>query len=290
MTARARELLAVPVRAARRAGLVWGSSLAALIVLTVAFYPAFRDQPELSNLIAGMPSALVDAFGLADFGTPAGFLRGNLYAVLVPLMLALAGVLLMNGQTAADEDSGRMEPYLAQPVTRVAVFLGRGAGVLIWVLAIGGFMLAAQLACDVLFGIDIGTDRVVATVVLCVLLGAWHAGVAALIAGWSGRPGLVRGGRPVPAGPGPEAVAARVAVGLGAGRRPADRDHRRLAVSRAGRAGGPVHRGRRVALRAAGRQRGVGRAMRSRVHTQRSRSPCHYVTIYAWMQISRESG
>jgi hypothetical protein len=39
------ELLAVPVRAARRAGLVWGLSLAALIVLTVAFYPAFRDQP-----------------------------------------------------------------------------------------------------------------------------------------------------------------------------------------------------------------------------------------------------
>jgi ABC-2 type transport system permease protein len=193
MTARAWELLAVPVRAARRAGLVWGLSLAALIVLTVAFYPAFRDQPELSNLIAGMPSALVDAFGLADFGTPAGFLRGNLYAVLVPLMLALAGVLLMNGQTAADEDSGRMEPYLAQPVTRAAVFGGRGAGVLTWLLAVGALMLAAQLACDVLFGIDIGVGRVTATVVLCVLLGAWHAGVAALIAGWTGRPGLVLG-------------------------------------------------------------------------------------------------
>jgi len=109
MNARAWELLAAPVRAARRAGLVWGVSLAALIVLTVAFYPAFRDQPELSNLVAGMPSALVDAFGLADFGTPAGFLRGNLYAVLVPLMLALAGVLLMNGQTAADEDTGRID-------------------------------------------------------------------------------------------------------------------------------------------------------------------------------------
>src|SRR6478752_1276285 len=160
MNARAWELLAVPMRAARRAGLVWGLSLAALIVLTVAFYPAFRDQPELSSLIAGMPSALVDAFGLADFGTPAGFLRGNLYAVLVPLMLALAGVLLMNGQTAADEDSGRMEPYLAQPVTRVAVFGGRGAGVLTWLLAVGALMLAAQLACDVLFGIDIGIGRV----------------------------------------------------------------------------------------------------------------------------------
>ena len=124
MTARAWELLAVPLRAARRAGLVWGLSLAALIVLTVAFYPAFRDEPELNNLIEGMPDALIDAFGLADFGTPAGFLRGNLYAVLVPLMLAVAGVLLMNGQTASDEDSGRMEAYLAQPVTRQAIFIG----------------------------------------------------------------------------------------------------------------------------------------------------------------------
>ena len=77
MTGRAWELLAVPLRAARRSGLVWGFSLAALIALTVAFYPAFRDEPELSGIIEGMPDALIDAFGLADFGTPAGFLRGN---------------------------------------------------------------------------------------------------------------------------------------------------------------------------------------------------------------------
>lgn len=193
MSVRARELLAVPLRAARRAGLVWGLSLAVLVVLTVAFYPAFRDEPGLSELVAGMPEPLVQAFGLADFATPAGFLRGNLYAVLVPLMLAVAGVLLMNGQTATDEDSGRMEPYLAQPVTRAAVFLGRVGAVLVWVLVIGLLMLAAQLASNALFGLEIGTDRVVATVVLCVLLGVLHAGVAALVAGWTGRPGLVLG-------------------------------------------------------------------------------------------------
>jgi ABC-2 type transport system permease protein len=95
---RAWELVAVALRGARRSAIVWGLSLAALILVTVAFYPAFRDEPELSNIIEGMPDALIDAFGLADFGTPAGFLRGNLYAVLVPLLLAVAGVLLMNGQ------------------------------------------------------------------------------------------------------------------------------------------------------------------------------------------------
>ena len=191
MSGRTWELLAVPLRAARRSGLVWGLSLAALIALTVAFYPAFRDEPELSSIIEGMPDALIDAFGLSDFGTPAGFLRGNLYAVLVPLLMAVAGVLLMNGQTASDEDSGRMEAYLAQPVTRQGIFIGRAAGVGLWLIFIGVVMAVVQVISDEIFGMDIGADSVVTTVILCVLLGAFHAGVAALVAGLTGRPGLV---------------------------------------------------------------------------------------------------
>ncbi len=187
------ELVAVPLRAARRASVVWALSLAALILVTVAFWPEFRDTPALSNIIAGMPQPLVEAFGLADFGTPAGFLRGNLYAVLVPLMLAIAGVLLMNGQTASDEDAGRMEAYLTQPVTRAAVFLGRAVAVGLWLVVIGLVMLGAQLLADQVFGLQIGLELIVPTVVLVVLLGAFHAGVAALIAGWTGRPGLVLG-------------------------------------------------------------------------------------------------
>jgi ABC-2 type transport system permease protein len=193
MSGRTWELVAVALRAARRAGLIWALSIAALIVLTVAFYPSFRDSAAMDEIMAEIPEPLVDAFGLADFGTPAGFLRGNLYAVLAPLLLAVAGVLLMNGQTAADEDAGRMEQYLAQPVSRPAVFLGRVGGVAAWLVVIGLLMLAAQLISDALFGLEIETDRIVATVVLCLLLGLLHAGVAALVAGWTGRPGLVLG-------------------------------------------------------------------------------------------------
>lgn len=191
MSRRVWELVAVPLRAARRAGLVWGGSLAILIALTVAFYPAFRDEPALADIVSGMPEALVDAFGLADFGTPEGFLRGNLYAVLVPMLLAVAGVLLMNGQTASDEDAGRMEPYLTQPVTRASVFLGRAIGVLTWLVVIGAILLGAQWASDVVFNVDIDNGRIAATTGVCVLLGAFHAGVAAAIAGWTGRPGIV---------------------------------------------------------------------------------------------------
>lgn len=190
---RAWELVAVALRAARRAGLVWGISLVILVALTIAFYPSFRDSAGLEDLMGDIPQPLIDAFGLADFGSPAGFLRGNLYAVLVPLLLAVAGVLLMNGQTATDEDSGRMEPYLAQPVTRASLFLGRVTAVMVWLLVIGALVLATQLVTDELVGLEIATDRIVPTVVLCVLLGVLHAAVAALVAGWTGRPGLVLG-------------------------------------------------------------------------------------------------
>jgi ABC-2 type transport system permease protein len=193
MSRRTVELLAIPLRAARRAGIVWAISLAVLIGLTVAFWPSFRDQPELSDIVEGMPEPLIEAFGLADFNSPEGFLRGNLYAVLVPLLLAVAGVLLMNGQTASEEDSGRMEPYLAQPVTRGGVFIGRAIGVAFWLAVIGAVMLAAQLASNAVFDLEIGTDRMLATVALCVLLGAFHGGLAALVAGVTGRPGLVLG-------------------------------------------------------------------------------------------------
>jgi ABC-2 type transport system permease protein len=191
--ARTLELVAVPLRALRRAGLVWALSLAALIVLTVAFWPAFREEAALSDIIEGLPQPLVDAFGLADFGSPAGFLRGNLYAVIVPLLVAVAGVLLANGQTAGEEDSGRMELYLVQPVSRAAIFITRVAGALIWVALISTVMLLAQLASDAAFDLQIGTDRLLETVVLCGLLGFLHAGLAAFVAGLTARPGLVLG-------------------------------------------------------------------------------------------------
>jgi ABC-2 type transport system permease protein len=191
MIRRGVELLAIPLRAVRRAGLIWSLSLAALVALTVAFWPSFQDQAAIDDLLETLPEPLVEAFGLADIGSPAGFLDANLYAVLVPLLLAVAGVILMNGQTAGEEDSGRMEVYLAQPVSRPSAFLGRAAAVLLWMTIIGAVTLAVQLVANAVVDLEIGADRVVATLVLCVLLGMLHAGLAAFVAGLTARPGLV---------------------------------------------------------------------------------------------------
>jgi len=187
------ELLTVPLRALRRSGTVWALSMASLIALTVAFWPAFEAEADLAKIIDALPKELIDAFGLADFGSPAGFLRGNLYAVIVPLLVAVAAVMFTNGQTAGEEDAGRMELYLAQPVSRQAVFIGRVSASFLWLVVVAAVMLAAQLASDAIFGLKIGTDRLVETTALCLLLGAWYGGLVALVAGWAARPGLATG-------------------------------------------------------------------------------------------------
>ena len=77
----------------------------------------------------------------------------------------------MNGRTAVAEDSGTMEPYLAQPVTRAAVVLDRPAGLLAWFWS-SAWSCSPPTWPAMRCSLDIGTGRVAAPVVLCVLPGA----------------------------------------------------------------------------------------------------------------------
>jgi ABC-2 type transport system permease protein len=185
------ELVAGPFRTSWRAGLGWSVAFIFMIVGTVAFWPAFKGSNGLTEALSKLPPAFLEAFGLEDFGSAAGYLKGGLYEVVIPLMFAAAGVLFASSATAAEEDAGRLELWLAEPVTRSAVFAGRAVAVLGWLTVLALVVLVSQLVSDAVFGLEIADARVVATVWLCALLGALYAGVAIAVAGLVGRPGPV---------------------------------------------------------------------------------------------------
>jgi len=191
MSGRRLQLVAGPFGAAWRAGLAWSVVFALMIVGTVAFWPAFRDSTDLGDMLSEIPPALLEALGMEDLLSPAGYLRGGLYDVVVPLMFAAAGVMFANGASAGEEDAGRLELWLAQPVTRQAVFGGRVVAVLGWLAVLAVVVLASQLVSNAAFGLEIAGARVVETVALCALLGALYAGLAFAVAGITGRPGPV---------------------------------------------------------------------------------------------------
>ena len=185
------ELVTGPFRSSWRAGVGWAIALVLLVVSTVAFWPAFKGSTALDQAFQTLPQGILKAFGLQDFTSPAGYLRGGLYEIIVPLMFAAAGVMFANSATAAEEDAGRLELVLAQPVTRRAFLFARWLAVLGWLVVLAIVVLASQLASDAAFDLEIGRARIVSTIVLCALLGGFYASLAIALAGVLARPGLV---------------------------------------------------------------------------------------------------
>ena len=187
------ELVAIPARSLRRAMIWWALGIAALVAMTMSVWPAFEGSSGISQAMDQLPAGVVQAFGLQDFGTPAGFLRANLYDFFVPLLVAVAAVMFVNGQTAGEESAGRLELYFAQPVSRRVQFAGRAVAAGLALVALVAVLLAVQVASDAAVGLRIDGAYVVATIVLTGLLAALHGGLALALAGWRARPSLVLG-------------------------------------------------------------------------------------------------
>jgi ABC-2 type transport system permease protein len=187
------ELVLGPARSIRRATIIWTVALAVLVAATVSVWPAFKSGSGVSRAIDQLPQGVVQAFGLEGFGTPAGFLRGNLYAFFVPLLLVGMAIYFAGSLTAGEEDAGRLELVLTQPVARRAVFAGRAAAALIGLVVVAVVTALVQYGSDAQVNLSIGTARLGATLALTGLLALFHGCLALAVAGLRSRPSLVLG-------------------------------------------------------------------------------------------------
>ncbi len=181
--------------AQRRSGLIWSGALLALTLSVLALWPSMSDTGSLDSLIEGLSPELIAAFGLADFGTPVGFLTGNLYALVLPLALSALGILHITRLTAADEDAGRLELLFALPVGRVSVYLSRFAAVALVLAAVSAVVGLAVGLGAVAFDMELDTSGVAGITVGLFLLALFHAGLAMALAGCGLRgPTVLAGG------------------------------------------------------------------------------------------------
>jgi ABC-2 type transport system permease protein len=188
MNARGLELVFGPTRAIVRSGLIWTASISAIVFVTIAVWPAFKGNTSIDAAMNNLPSGVVEAFGLAGFGTPAGFLRANLYDFFIPLLMACAAVGFANGLTSSEEDGGRLEIVLTQPVRRQAIFLGRILAAIAWILVITVVVTVVQFGSDALFDLQIGADRLLAMLALCGLFAVFSACLTFAVSGLEGKP------------------------------------------------------------------------------------------------------
>jgi ABC-2 type transport system permease protein len=178
----------------RTRGLVgWSLGMVAIVVLTVAFYPAVKDQGEiLDQMINAMPDALKAAVGYdaaVPLTSPAGYLNARLFAILAPVLAVIFAIGLGAQAVGGLEEAGQLEPLLANPVTRVRVALERYAAgvallaVLIAVLAASTVGLSAPFGA--LDGVSLGGLAGACAAAGCLAL--LHGSVAFAVGAATGR-------------------------------------------------------------------------------------------------------
>jgi len=175
----------------RRALLAWALGIGAVGVMYAAFYPSFNN-PEMQQAIKAYPKGLLDAMGMTDITTAAGYLGSTTYGLLGPALILVMAAALGSGAIAGDEDSGRLDLILAHPVSRWSLALQRFVALVVGMLTVSlvlGVALIAISGPAQLGGI--GPANLLAGSAHLAALGVFFGALALGIGAATGRRGLV---------------------------------------------------------------------------------------------------
>jgi ABC-2 type transport system permease protein len=173
----------------RRSTLWWGVAILVFVGLNLAFWPSLEGSEALAEL-EKMSDDLLQAFGAQGLATPAGYLDGQLFALMLPLLLSGMVIAGVTAVTSGDEDAGRLELVHVLPVGRTTVWLARFAAALValaCVAAVTGVVVVLLLGPLSFDGVGIGS--IAGAVVACTVLAALHGAVGFA----AGAAGLTRG-------------------------------------------------------------------------------------------------
>ena len=171
------ELIERGVHALRRSSTWWAIGIVGFVVLNAAFWPALEGTETLQSM-ENMGTVL-EAFGAQNIALPAGYLDGQVFALLLPLLLSGMAIAGITAVTSGDEDAGRLELLHALPVSRTTVWLTRWVSFTATLAAVAVVIGLATAVAVRVFSFDgVGVGRVFLAVFACALLAAFHVSVA----------------------------------------------------------------------------------------------------------------
>ncbi len=123
------------LRDARRSLLGWGLTIGGITVLYTMFYPSMSN-PSMAAALKNYPESLKKAFNIEDLTSPQGYLGTYVFGLLVPVLLAVFGIIMGSRVIAGDEEAGTLDLVLAHPVSRPRLLLARFAALVTEVLVL----------------------------------------------------------------------------------------------------------------------------------------------------------
>lgn len=172
----------------QRRGLVgWSIGLVLLVLLESALWPTVRDMGNLAEFVAGYPEAMKELFKLDQFGTATGFLNGELYSLMLPILFLVYGIGRGAKSIAGEEEAGTLEVLLMTRVSPTSLVLHRAAALAAGMLGLGVVLFLSVAVCSPVFGLDVPLGEVAAGSLAMVLLGVEFGWLACAVSAVTGR-------------------------------------------------------------------------------------------------------
>lgn len=178
----------------RRTLIGWVIAFAAIAFIISSFWPTLRDQAEdMQKLLDSYPEAFKAFFNADDLTTAEGFLRGELFSAMLPIMFLVYAIGRGADLIAGEEERGALDVLVVQPLTRRRIVLEKSLALTIGlgILALGLFLALA--VGSLTFGLGINLANAAAASFLLALFSLGMGMIAFTLGALRGRKGLAVG-------------------------------------------------------------------------------------------------
>lgn len=180
----------------RRSYWWWVVGLGAIAAMMTMFYPMLAENTEaFQEMFDLYPEGFTAMFGidLDSFTTGPGFLTGELYSLMLPIIVIVFTVLKAAAATAGEEHEGTMDLLIGAPVPRSRVVIDKYAAATVLTAGLGLTLVIVFMVTNPIFDLGLGLDGVVAINLSLVLLGLLFGAIALFVGALTGSRGLAAG-------------------------------------------------------------------------------------------------
>lgn len=167
----------------------WAVGIASFILITLVFYPSFKDAGvQLQKSFESLPKAALGLFGgSADFFSPVGYLNSQIFFLLLPLLLTMLAVGLGASLIAREEQDQTIELLLARPVSRTRLLAAKIIAGSLILIAVSVVALVTVVISARLFDLSSVPPEAIALATFSSFLLAYCTGAIAFLLSATGR-------------------------------------------------------------------------------------------------------
>lgn len=157
----------------------WSLGIAALIILTLAFYPAFRNQAQLNSQLSQIPQAAKSLISdTGDFLSPEGYLSSQIFYLMLPMILSILSIGMGSSLIAKEESEGTIELLLSRPISRTKLLLGKAIAGAVILIIVGSVAVFFTVVLSRLVNLDVASSRIAIAGALSILISLLFGAIA----------------------------------------------------------------------------------------------------------------